>query len=355
MTRTDNIGLFCISLATSFVVACTSGEGSVEDETGSESTATGAATSATTDKPGTGGSTSTGSTGNGDPSSTATTDPGPTSGSTGPSDSTGGTSGTTTSSTTEGTTAAVDAVGLPCEVQKIVATQCQGCHDGPPQGALITHADLIVPSDDDPSHSVAEEVLLRIAVGATKPMPPPPFAALSEAEATILKGWIDAGLPQGSCANPTPPAADPYDTPTVCTTDTLWTGGDSESPLMRPGGECVSCHETDAPPMHALWLGGTVFATPHEPDDCNGVDGDVGGAVVVITEANGTVTELPINSAGNFFLEKPSNQFTFPYTAKVVYQGRERIMLTEQVDSGDCNHCHTLDGDEEAPGRIFLP
>jgi hypothetical protein len=59
-----------------------------------------------------------------------------------------------------------------------------------------------------------------------------------------------------------------------------------------------------------------------------------------------------VNDAGNFFLEAPS--FAYPYQAKVVYQGRERVMVEAQM-SGDCNDCHTQAGREKAPGRIFLP
>jgi hypothetical protein len=98
-------------------------------------------------------------------------------------------------------------------------------------------------------------------------------------------------------------------------------------------------------------VAGTLFPTPHEPNDCNGVSSTV-DAQVVITEANGTVHTLSVNAVGNFSLETAT--FAFPYQAKVVYQGRERVMVEAQK-SGDCNDCHTQDGRENAPGRIFLP
>jgi hypothetical protein len=75
--------------------------------------------------------------------------------------------------------------------------------------------------------------------------------------------------------------------------------------------------------------------------------------VVEITDADGRVFELRPNSAGNFYLEGP-DAFTTPYQARVVSGGVERVMMGAQED-GDCNTCHTQDGDEGAPGRIMLP
>jgi hypothetical protein len=151
-------------------------------------------------------------------------------------------------------------------------------------------------------------------------------------------------------------APDPYDTPVVCTSMNNWTGGNRESPLMRPGGACISCHQKGGEgPIFSV--AGTLFPTPHEPDDCNGVS-NTAGAQVVITEANGTAHTLNVNAAGNFYLE--SATFAYPYQAKVVYQGRERVMVEAQK-SGDCNECHTEAGThtdagtQNAPGRIFLP
>jgi hypothetical protein len=43
-----------------------------------------------------------------------------------------------------------------------------------------------------------------------------------------------------------------------------------------------------------------------------------------------------------------------PFRAKVVADGRERVMLMPQTN-GDCNACHTESGKNGAPGRIVLP
>ncbi len=133
-----------------------------------------------------------------------------------------------------------------------------------------------------------------------------------------------------------------------CTSGVVWTGGNSESPEMNPGMACIQCHASDEGPK--LSIAGTLYPTAHEPNLCDGVD--VGNdARVVITDANGTTLTLAPNQAGNFFSEA---RVALPYQAKVIYMGRERMMLTKQA-TGDCNGCHTETGLNSAPGRIVLP
>lgn len=136
----------------------------------------------------------------------------------------------------------------------------------------------------------------------------------------------------------------------TCTSNTQWMNGDHGSPLMHPGVACITCHATksDAP---TFVIGGTVYPTSHEPNDCNGVNTSV-GAVVVITDASGKAHTLPVNAAGNFYLE--GGAIPLPFHAKVVVGGREQAMATAQT-SGDCNSCHTQAGANAAPGRILAP
>lgn len=116
---------------------------------------------------------------------------------------------------------------------------------------------------------------------------------------------------------------------------------------MHPGAACITCHDQNpkAPPFE---IGGTVFPTAHEPDDCNG--GGTAGAQIVITDANGKVTKLPVNAVGNFYTQAA---IALPYRAKVVVGTKERAMTSEKT--GDCNSCHTETGANSAPGRIVLP
>jgi hypothetical protein len=137
-----------------------------------------------------------------------------------------------------------------------------------------------------------------------------------------------------------------FGTPTTCTSGATWTRGDRGSSSMHPGAACIACHTTARAPTFTL--AGTVYPSGHEPDDCNGL---AGGASVVVTDAKGKVVTLTVNAAGNFY---SATAITPPYSAKVVKGGVERAMVATQK-TGDCNSCHTVDGTNDAPGRIVSP
>jgi hypothetical protein len=191
-------------------------------------------------------------------------------------------------------------------------------------------------------------------------MPPAPAALVSAMDIATFQAWVAAGLPAGSCSNNdggTPDAGpDPFDVPPTCTSMTKWTKKNVGSSQMHPGGACITCHSTsiEAP---LLAVAGTVYATAHEPDDCNAATAmgpAVNTAKIVITDKNGAVVTIPINSVGNFYKKASVLSLALPFTAKVTYDGRERVMMTPQM-SGDCNSCHTQEGTKNAPGRILLP
>jgi hypothetical protein len=155
-------------------------------------------------------------------------------------------------------------------------------------------------------------------------------------------GTTDAG----SCANTLDST-----TASVCTTNVKWTRGDRGSSQMHPGGECITCHAGNAGPDDFAFAG-TVFATAHEPDDCNGVNGTTAKLTVVVTGADGVETKATVNSVGNFYT---SGTITTPFSAKIVDgSGNERAMCVQQ-DKIDCNTCHTAAGKNDAPGRIAAP
>lgn len=248
---------------------------------------------------------------------------------------------------------------LPCEVAETLAARCWTCHGSPPAGgapmSLVSRADLTRPSHTDPASTFAERAVIRMRA-TTAPMPPAGPRA-TEAEIVALEAWIAAGTPAGSCD-----ARDPFDTPVQCTSMRTWPASADEGPEMHPGGACITCHsaQRDGPD---LWLGGTVYPSAHEPDDCLGASG--GDTIVEITDADGRVFELVPNASGNFLLENEEEAdddyvapftptFRYPYRARVLHDGRERAMATPQT-SGDCNSCHTVAGANGAPGRILLP
>ena len=250
------------------------------------------------------------------------------------------------------------ASGFPCEVVELLQNYCVSCHANPPRAgapvSLLSLSDLSAPAPSDGAVSVAEAAAARMRDSA-RPMPPAPATPVPMPQLQAFEAWVQGGMASNGCGSGMMPT-DPFDTPTQCSSGEFWTGGDDGNPRMHPGRTCVSCHEEEnrdrgeieAPP---LWIGGTVYPTAHEPDDCLGAPGP---ATVEITDADGTVFELPVNRSGNFRMEQASGNVTFPVTAVVFYEGRARAM-PEPAPHGNCNACHTEQGTEGAPGRIVLP
>jgi hypothetical protein len=301
---------------------------------------------------------------------------------------------------------------IPADVQGVLKARCQLCHGNPPLApvptSLTSADDFVRPAKSDPSRNVAAVMIARItSADPTKRMPPIPAAPLTAAETQILQAWVTAGAPLVGCV-PTPvatpgapapvdagaprlpPLPDPFAVAPKCTSGRRFTpanenedkgggeGGDNGkgrggrgdgegggegavgSPLMEPGAACIACHrQVEAAPRYTL--AGTVYPSAHEPTRCFGADGTGGaqGAQVVVVDAAGKTFTLGINAAGNFF---QSAAVTPPLRAKVVFMGRERVMIG-MVPTGDCNSCHTQAGTTvvtaagalKAPGRIILP
>jgi hypothetical protein len=272
-----------------------------------------------------------------------------------------GAAGTGAVGTGTGAAPACGPGAIPGDVAAVISARCIACHGSPPiQGvpsSLATYASLTAPAMTDKTKSVAAVALARMQTGAAMPMPPPPLMPATAAEVAAFQSWVSAGTPPSICAtdggapiDAGGAIADPYSTPVVCTSKTMWTRGTSGSGSMTPGQACIACHTKSGGEAPLFALGGTVFPTAHEPDDCNG------GAVatmsqVVIKGADGKIITLTPNAAGNFYY---SGALAKPYTAKVTSMGRERAMIAAQT-SGDCNSCHTLAGAMMAPGRIMLP
>src|SRR5690242_8867809 len=77
----------------------------------------------------------------------------------------GGTTGPTGAGGDTGTTSTAG-LGIPCAVQQVLQTRCQGCHSNPPvAGApmpLLNLADLRAPAKSNPLVTVAQMVSVRI-------------------------------------------------------------------------------------------------------------------------------------------------------------------------------------------------
>jgi hypothetical protein len=134
----------------------------------------------------------------------------------------------------------------------------------------------------------------------------------------------------------------------ACLSGVKWTGGDSESPEMHPGGNCIGCHAAGEGPR--FLAAGTVYRKLDEPTDCYGVQ----GAVVLLTDSRGKVHSLQTNKAGNFMLSARGQSLAMPFTAQVKFKGQVAEMATPQ-STGNCAACHTAMGASGAPGRIIIP
>lgn len=237
--------------------------------------------------------------------------------------------------------------GLPCDVAAVLSSKCASCHATGVAVNMATYADLTGPAPSDPTQTLAAVAIARMRSKAS-PMPPAGSTPATAADIAAFETWVAAGLPTGSCGNDGGAGGNPYDTPTQCTSGTQWNGRSTGS-TMAPGQACIDCHSGGEGPLYTI--AGTVYPTAHEPDGCNGLPPNLGQAKVVVTDANGAQTALTVNTVGNF---ASRTNFAKPYHVKVTLGGNERAM-SAAPSSGDCNTCHTEQGDQNAPGRIMIP
>lgn len=247
--------------------------------------------------------------------------------------------------------------GLPCGVAALLASKCVSCHSSTHTAdipnALVTYADLVAKSKTDATMTVAQMALTRMK-STTSPMPPLPAAPPTAAEIATFEAWVNGGAQMGSCGD-VDAGPNPFDAPAQCTSMTTSTVKEGAS--MKPGEACIKCHVVNADPDQQLTIGGTAYATPHEPDNCIAkveTGPAINTAVVEIIDKNGKVIPLAVNGVGNFSRKSLLGAVAMPYTAKIKYNGLERVMIASQT-TGDCNICHTQAGTKDAPGRILLP
>jgi hypothetical protein len=239
---------------------------------------------------------------------------------------------------------------LPCDVSQVLTQYCIDCHNHSALSASKRALDSYAALTTTTSSGTAVELALARLESTSDPMPPSGMPRPSAGDIQVLQSWAATGYPRGTCAlEPDGDAGTPsvYDTPVMCSSETYWTGGNRESPRMHPGGTCIACHTRNGEGPR-FGVAGTLYATAHEPNDCNGASqADVS---VIVTDANGMEIVLHSNTAGNFYL----NRIAVPYKARVERAGQVRAMAAQQT-SGDCNACHTQTGSQDAPGRIMIP
>lgn len=238
---------------------------------------------------------------------------------------------------------------LPCDVRAVLEARCASCHSSPPAAgatfSLISRFDFLKPSSVD-GENLAQRSVARMKA-AIDPMPPSSEPPAAVAQVSVIEQWITAGTPAGTCgALPAKPVA------TTCASGSSWDQGDKGSALMNPGLPCRKCHQLQIPEL-AYFFAGTVFPSFHEQDLCNSPP-PAEARIEILDESGAIALVLLPNEAGNFTSNAVVPGLPLPYRAQLVANGLVRAMTTLQQD-GDCNGCHTEQGDSDAPGRLVWP
>jgi mono/diheme cytochrome c family protein len=232
------------------------------------------------------------------------------------------------------------AVTYCADIHRIVTDNCTACHATALTGAARGGAPASLNFDTYAlCRDQATTMNLSIQSGHM-----PPGAALSAADRALFNTWATGGAPEGDCT--ATPDAGPVTL--TCTSGAHWTGGENDA-LMRPGDNCMTCHNDLVAPL--LRVGGTVMGGLHDENDCLGV----AGVAVNITHGGGT-SHFTTNASGNFtsLAELDPVAIVPPYAVTLTYQTRTRSMATQQSNTS-CNACHTATGFGGAPGRILAP
>lgn len=238
---------------------------------------------------------------------------------------------------------------LPCEVRAVIEHHCVSCHSSPPTSgatfSLVSRFDFLQPSTV-PGESVGQRSAARMK-SLDAPMPPESEPPAGPAAILAIEQWVGEGMPAGDCG-----AIAPKPARTTCASGELWAMGDMGSAEMNPGLPCRSCHQMLAPEL-AYFFAGTVFPSFHEQDLCLSPPPPEARIEILDSDGAVTLTLLP-NAAGNFTSSAVVAGVPLPYRARLVAGGLSRSMTTLQ-QSGDCNGCHTEQGENDAPGRLVWP
>lgn len=259
-------------------------------------------------------------------------------------------------------TGVVAGEGLPCEIDEILARSCRSCHGATPSAPMpLVRYDDLVATSSDPARTYAELALDRMQ-SSTAPMPPGAPGTVPVDDLAVWAEWLLAGTPPGDCgAEPGTTDGPPTEPPELmCSSDRWWDSDDDDgSPRMFPGRACISCHDDeraddpDDDDIPDLVVGGTIYPSLFEPDDCKGADLD--DVIIELLAANGETVQLVPNDSGNFLVHRRDAPTLQPPFSVTVRRGDATRQMGMQAPHGNCNACHTETGSNGAPGRILLP
>ncbi len=276
----------------------------------------------------------------------------------------------------------------------VLNTNCTACHfDGgqfPPlfpgaiadlvgQSASIDPGQTLVVAGDPDASFLVHKIEDSLLAGQGGSMPPTGLLSAADVQAVrdmIATSSLDCGdggggggiVPGGPidvgdevcavddgelvCLLETDPP--PWAAGTHCSTGQWWQHEDDEEegPMMHPGLACGQCHlqsgDDDAIPVA---YGGTVMGALDDEDDCRGVPGV---AVELLDIDDNVFYSTVTNAAGNFVVTPGEVPFR-AFRVRLGLDGRSREMAGHVATYGDCNRCHTAQGNNGAPGRVVAP
>lgn len=125
------------------------------------------------------------------------------------------------------------------------------------------------------------------------------------------------------------------------------TFGLGKGPTHRPGQPCLTCHGGQGPGSPDLSVGGTVYKTQPATEWLE-------GAIVTLTDAEGTIRQLTTNRTGNCLIGKNEWAPVYPMRVTVSFAGVSIDMVTHVGGSGSCTDCHTDPAGPASAGHVYL-
>jgi hypothetical protein len=126
------------------------------------------------------------------------------------------------------------------------------------------------------------------------------------------------------------------------------TPGVPPGPLHRPGQPCLVCHDGATGDPAALSMAGTVFLEGNSLTPAP-------GAVVLLTNADGTTATATTNAAGNFFLAPGAYTPIYPVHVTSITMGGASITMHSHIGgNGSCAGCHADPAGSDSPGHVYF-
>jgi hypothetical protein len=123
--------------------------------------------------------------------------------------------------------------------------------------------------------------------------------------------------------------------------------GTRNGPLHRPGQPCLLCHDGAFTDARGFSVAGTIYLTQDSNQPAT-------GAIVEMTDKNGSVHSARTNEAGNFYVTPEEWTPTYPLHVTVTSGGTKAVMQTRIGRDGSCAGCHVDPVGPGSPGHVAV-